>query len=279
MPRTDGPPPGPAWLFCPGDRPDRYAKAAAAADVVILDLEDAVAHDAKASARGSVVAALGAGDLDPARVVVRINPLESRWGLDDLATLRDTDLPTVMLPKAAGVIDPAVFGHLTVVALCETARGITTAHQVAASAPCVAIAWGGQDLAADLGAPPLDASTGDLHVSGHHARMAVRFAAAAADIPAIDTVRTDVNDEEGLRREARGATEMGYVGKLVIHPRQVDPIREAFLPSDDDLAWARRVEQALETHDTGVLLVDGEMVDAPVVARARRTLARAGAPG
>lgn len=273
--RTDWFLPGPALLFCPGTRPERFAKAAAAADMVIVDLEDAVAPSDKPAARSEVVRALEDGRLKPSTTIVRINALDTPWGEQDLAALRVAETPTIMLPKTAHALEEDMFADLAVVALCETAAGVATAPAVAASTPCVAIAWGGQDLAAQLGAPPLTAD-GHLHPTGAHARLTVRFAAAAAGIPAIDTVRTDLQDDDGLASESRAAAGHGFLAKLAIHPRQVPVIREAFAPTVDELAWARRVDAAAREADRGVAVIDGEMIDTPVLTRARHLLARAG---
>lgn len=271
-------PPGPAWLFCPGDRPDRFAKAADAADAVVLDLEDAVAPDRKDAARDAVVQA--SRSLDPRRTIVRVNPPGGPWGDRDLAAIRTTRLRTVMLPKAESTAAFTAAADLAVIALCETAAGVLAAASLAADPRCVAVAWGGQDLAHDLASEPLGPD-GRLHPTGRFAREQVRFAAAAAGRAAIDTVRVDLDDEEGLAREATAAASAGFHAKLVIHPRQVSPVRVAFRPTDQEITEARRIVDAAHAaaaEGRGVVLLDGRMVDRPVVARAERVLELAGAP-
>src|SRR3954470_23228814 len=138
---------GPAWLFCPADRPERYAKAAAAADVVIVDLEDGVAPDAKPGARQ----ALAETPLDPARTVVRINPADTDDHARDLEALAGTAYRTVMLAKAESAQQLAGLTMFSVIALCETPRGVTAAPEIAAAVPTVALMWGAEDLVAGLG--------------------------------------------------------------------------------------------------------------------------------
>lgn len=266
---------GPAWLFCPGDRPGRFAKAAAAADLVILDLEDAVTIDAKSAARAAVVAA--SVDLDPDRTIVRVNAIGTTFGQEDLRALATTPLRTIMLPKAhaAGQLDE--LEDFSVIPLCETAAGVLAAPQLAAHPRSIALTWGGQDLAADLGASPLD-TAGRMGTTAAWARTAVRFAAAAAGIPAVDTVWVDLDDVDGLAAETSDAADAGYHAKLVIHPLQVPTVQAAFAPSSEEVAAARRIVRAASdaaASGRGVVQMDGKMIDAPVVARARNLLARA----
>lgn len=271
--------PGPALLFCPASRPERFGKAAAAADVLVLDLEDSVAPAAKEAARDSVMRVLASGRLNSDTTMVRVNGLNTAWGRDDLIALRASSLRTVMLPMAERCLPEESLGDLGAVAICESARGVLTALDLADSPRCVGLAWGGQDLAANLGAPTLGRARGNLHRSGEYARMAVRYAAAAANIPAIDAVRTDIEDDKGLAGESRQAAELGYAGKLVIHPRQVPIVRASFRPTDEALGWARRVIAGFADGNEGVVLIDGEMVDTATVGRAVRLLALVGESG
>lgn len=266
---------GSAWLFCPGDRPDRFKKAAMAADLMILDLEDAVTADAKRTARAAIVSA--SSTLDPNRTIVRVNPSDTPSGREDLLALAATPLSTIMLPKAHTTAQLDVLDGFSVVPLCETATGVLAASQLASHPRSVALAWGGQDLALDLDASPLGAD-GSLHPTAVWARMAVRFAAASARVPAIDTVWVDLEDEEGLASEARSAADAGYHAKLVVHPRQVATVRAAFAPAASEVAMARRIVAAAQdaaARGTGTIQVEGGMVDAPIVARAHRVIARA----
>ncbi len=263
-----------AWLFCPADRPERYDRALESAGVVIIDLEDAVAPAAKAVAREMLMEA--SGKLDPSRVIVRVNASMSAQGAEDIELLRATRLRTVMLPKA---VDPAQIEELEgfdVVALCESALGIERAPAIARASNCIALTWGGQDLALDLGASAVRDDRGQMLPIATHARTVVRYAAAAAGIPAIDTVWIAIDDLKGLAAEARAAAEQGFVGKMVIHPRHVDPVTEAFWPTTAQVEAAERIVAAA-TADAGAVAVDGQMLDRPVVEQAQLILKRASA--
>jgi citrate lyase subunit beta/citryl-CoA lyase len=262
----------PVWLFCPADRPERYARALDLAGVVIIDLEDAVAPADKSAARDALVAA--AHELDPSRVLVRINSLSTPDGGADLAALDSTGLRTVMLPKVADAADVEALDGYDVVALCESAGGIQAAPEIAAASNCVAITWGGQDLAVDLGALATRDAQGRLLPVAVHARTTIRYAAAAAGIPAYDTVWIDIDDLAGVAVEARSAADQGFTGKMVIHPRHVAPVREAFLPTDAQVAAAERIVAAAAAAGDGVVAVDGKMIDRPVVQQAELTLLR-----
>lgn len=255
-------------LFVPGDRPDRFPKAAAAgADLLVLDLEDAVAPGAKEAARASVVAWLRASD---APTAVRVNAAGSPWHDADLAALDDLPVP-VMVPKAE---DPDALATLAgrghdVVALLETARGVLAAPRIAAVPGVVRLALGTFDLAAELGVDPDDA----LAMAAARGGLVLASAAAGLDGP-VDGVTADVRDTDRLVADVRRAAALGFGGKLCIHPAQVAPTALALAPGHDEVAWARRVVEAAADPD-GLLLLDGRMVDRPVVVRARRILAAA----
>ncbi|GAB3485076.1 HpcH/HpaI aldolase/citrate lyase family protein [Nocardiopsis coralliicola] len=274
---AEGPvqPPGPALLFCPADRPDRYAKAASRADAVILDLEDAVAPEAKDAARGTVEEAWPG--LDPDRTVLRINPYGSPWWEDDAAAAARMGVRWVLLPKAE---DPAAVRALAparVIALCETAAGVLAAPALAAEPGCAALTWGGEDLMADIGGTGSRRSRdGALHDVVRHARSAVLLAAAAHRTAAIDTVYLAIADLDGLAAEATEAAESGFAAKMCIHPSHADPIRAAFRPADSEIAWARGVTAAAAAAGSGVFRYEGRMVDAPLLGQARAILRRAG---
>lgn len=262
--------PGPALLFCPADRPERYAKALARADGVILDLKDAVAPTAKAAARAALAAALN--DLDPARMIVRVNAAGTPWHAADLAALRGTPLVAIMLPKATGAADVAALAPHPVVALCETAAGILAAPSIAAAANCVALMWGGEDLVADLGGRSSRRPDGGLRPVVAHARSAVLLAAAAAGCAAVDSVLLAVDDLAALAAEADDAAASGFVAKACIHPGQVETVRRAFASTARELAWAHAVLEAARGQD-GVFVLDGRMVDEPVLRHARAVVA------
>lgn len=258
---------GPALLFCPADRPDRYAKALAAADAVIIDLEDATAPVNRPTAREE----LAASELDPSRVIVRINELGSADAEADLAMLRGTPYRTIMVPKADASL--AVPDGFEVIALCESAAGVVAAPVLATRA--VALMWGAEDLVASLGGTSSRRADGAYRDVARTARANVLLAAGAAGIPAIDTVHLDIADLEGLRAEAEDAAASGFAATACIHPSHVPVIREAYAPTAEQVAWAHRVLDAAAGHG-GVFRFEGGMVDGPVLRHAEAVLRRAG---
>jgi len=268
-------------LFSPGDQPDLMRKApGAGADVIVFDLEDAVGRANKARARESVNEVLREVDPD-CEVVVRVNPtgIAAAEDLDGILA-GDPRLDAVMLPKVSGPADVTDLRNLLaerdatlpIFALLETAAGILNAEAIAAARGTDAVCFGAEDLAADLGADRTREGTEVLH-----AREQVVLAAAAAGVDAIDTLVTDFRDEDRLGEDAAFSRQLGYDGKLAIHPAQVPIINEAFTPDEADVEWARRVLEAAAAagEDVGVLEVDGEMIDAPLLARAERIADRA----
>jgi len=285
-------------LFSPGDRPELMRKApGSGADVICFDLEDAVAPDQKGEARESVRAVLADPDFVPdAEVCVRLTVTDPVADLDALVGAEgdgesepetdhhaDLRLDAVMLPKVESPgrvaevaalcadrgLDPTVF------ALVETAAGILSAQSIAAAPATDALVFGAEDLAADVGATRTDEGTEVLYAREH-----VVLAAGAADVDAIDTVYPDFSDTDGLREEAEFALTLGYDGKLAIHPAQVDPIHAAFAPDPEAVEWAEKVLDARDAADRegrAVFRVDGEMIDAPLIAQAERIVERAAA--
>lgn len=272
-------------LFVPGTRPDRFAKAAASgADAVCVDLEDAVPPGRKDEARGEALrflAEVGGGACDR---VVRINGVRTEPGLRDLLAVIEArpERGTIAVPKIESAeevqwIDQLLTAAgcgLRVVAQIETLRGVENATVIAGASPRLSgIMFGGLDLAAELGAP---ASWEALL----HGRSRVIHAAALAGIPAIDMPFVDVGDPEGCGQEARRALALGFSAKMVIHPTQVEVVNAAFSPTLEEIDQARRVIAALEeasgTAAGGVVLLDGRMVERPVVLAMQRILARAG---
>lgn len=262
---------GPALLFCPADRPDRYAKAAERADAVILDLEDAVADGDKHAAR---LAVLGS-DLDPERVVVRVNPAHGPHFADDLAALAATEYRTVMLAKCEGTADLVDLEDYEVIALCETARGVLAAAEVAALPNVSALMWGAEDLVASLGGSSSRRTDGRYRDVAKHARSQVLLAAGAHDVAAIDAVHLEIGDLGGLRSEAEDAAAVGFAATACIHPSQVAVVREAYRPDPERLEWARAV-LAAAVGEAGVFAFRGEMVDAPLLRQAEAVVRRAG---
>ena len=272
-------------LFSPGDRPELMRKAPeAGADTVCFDLEDAVAPDQREAAREAVREVLSDPSFDPdCEVTVRVSvdaAADIDALLDDAGPIR---LDGVMVPKVAEPADVQWVADLldehdadpALLALVETARGILRAEAIADAKATDALVFGAEDLAADIGATRTDEGTEVLH-----ARQQVVLAASAAGVDAIDTVHTDYGDEAGLREETEFALELGYDGKMAIHPSQVSVINDAFTPAPERVEWAERVLEAREAADAegrGVFSVDGEMIDAPLIAQAERVLERAAA--
>lgn len=256
------------FLFVPGDRPERFAKAAAAgADVVVVDLEDAVAPAQKAEARENARAWLAEGH----RAVVRLNAPGTSWYEADLAAV-GPHAAGVLVPKAE---DPATLAAVAaalpagsgVVPLLETAAGIANAMALCACPSVVRPAFGSVDLAAQLG---VDHGS---HEALRYARSTVVLAAAVAGRGApVDGVTTALADEGALATDLDYAVLLGFTGKLCIHPRQVEPSNRRFSPTDREVEWARGVLAA--DRDGSVAVYDGQMIDRPVVRRAQAILAR-----
>jgi len=258
---------GTTFLFVPGDRADRFEKAVgAAADVVILDLEDAVDRANKQSAREAVAAWLGG----KGRACVRVNAAGTADFERDLAALEGLPgLLGVMLPKADSASASAAASSCgaPVVALVESAVGVADAPRIAATTGVLRLAFGHLDYAVDIGASP-------SRTSMLYARSALVQASRIAALPGpIDGITTSLDEPDVLRDDCRHAQEIGMTGKLLIHPIQIAPTRAAYLPDADAVRWARRV---LEAPVGSATRVDGHMVDAPVLARAAAILRRVG---
>lgn len=261
---------GPALLFVPGDRPERLSKALERADAAILDLEDAVAPEAKESARAAMIAA----DPDPARVIVRVNGPETADFTRDLDALAQTRVRRVMAAKAE---DPEALAPLEgydVIALCETARGVLFAPRIAALPQVVALMWGAEDLVASLGGTSSRHDDGSYRDIARASRARVLLAAGAFGKSAIDAVHVDIADLDGLSNEARDAVASGFTATACIHPGQVATIRGAYAPPPEQVAWARGVLAAAEGA-RGVLRHEGRMIDEPILRHARSLVARA----
>ncbi|MFD1587567.1 HpcH/HpaI aldolase/citrate lyase family protein [Halorientalis brevis] len=271
-------------LFSPGDQPALMRKApGSGADVVVFDLEDAVAPERKSEARSAVNDVLTDESFDPeCEVCVRVTPPDVAAAADLEAVLDGSPrIDSVMLPKVTDAADVAAVtalldNHdvsLDVIPLVESAAGVLHAEEIAATDGTAAIAFGAEDLAADVGATRTEEGTEVLYAREH-----VVLAASAADVDAIDTIHADIQDAAGLREQTEFAIELGYDGKMAIHPSQVDVINDAFTPSTDRIEWAERVLAAkadAEAEGRGVFSVDGEMIDAPLIAQAERVLERA----
>ncbi len=256
-------------LFVPGSRPDRFDKAVdSGADVVVLDLEDAVAPGDKVAARDHVVGWLAAGGI----AAVRINAQGTDWCDADVVALSDLGC-AVMVPKAE---DPAALSLIAgrteaaIIALIETALGVQQADVIAAAGGVSRIALGTMDLAVEIGVDPTDWSA----LGYARGRLVVASAAAGLAAP-IDGVTVGFRDESLVAADTSTARALGFGGKLCIHPDQISVVHAAFRPADRDLRWAERVLTATDDGNGGAVAVDGAMVDPPVIARARALIARA----
>jgi citrate lyase subunit beta / citryl-CoA lyase len=262
---------GPSWLFCPADRPERFAKAAATADVVILDLEDGVAEADKPAAR----TALRENPLDPERTVVRINPAGTDEQARDLDALTDTAYTTVMLSKTESAEQVTALAPRQVIALIETPRGAVFATEIGAAEGTVAMMWGAEDLVATLGGSSSRRAGGTYRDVARYVRSTTLLAASTFGRIALDAVHLDISDIEGLRVEADDAVAVGFDGTVCIHPSQIPVVREAYRPSEEKLDWARRVLAAAKS-ERGVFAFERQMVDSPVLKHAEMMLRRAG---
>jgi citrate lyase subunit beta / citryl-CoA lyase len=275
-PKPSTPPtvPGPALLFCPADRPDRYAKALAAADVVVLDLEDGVGASGKDAAREGLVATLAAMSAvtpaDSTRVIVRVNAPGTPEHEADIEALRKTPYRLIMLPKSERREQLDALADWQVVALCETPLGILAAAGLAAAPNVIAMMWGAEDLIAAMKGRTSRHADGRYRDVALHARSSVLLAAAAHGRPAIDSVYTNIPDLDGLAAEAQDAASSGFKLKACIHPTQVSVVRAAFRADEAQAEWARRVIAA--ARDGGAIAVDGQMIDAPLIRQAEAIL-------
>lgn len=287
---ASAPRPRRAVLFMPGDSEHKIAKAAALGiDAIAMDLEDGVAWSQKDTARGTVARALQTLDFGRSERVVRINPVGSGLEAADVAATVGGRpdaymLPKVQQPEQVAWLDQVLSreeaergwpaGSVKILAIIETALGVMNVREIAqASDRLEALLFGAEDLAGDIGAMRTRAGWEIFY-----ARSAVVTAAAAYGKQAIDMVFVDLHDGAGLEAECRQAVELGYQGKMAIHPRQAAVIQAAFSPTPEQVAAARRLIDAYHTHQAagaGVFALDGKMVDAPMVRAAERVLARA----
>ena len=268
-------------LFTPADRPERFAKAVSAgADGAVLDLEDGVGLAAKDAARRAALAFFAAPAAAPARFLwaLRVNHVTTADGLRDLLALREAAARPrfIVLPKTESVEEVEItVRHLgdggtppRIVALIESGRGLSAAEAIAAHPAVGALAFGGADLAADLGA-----ELGWEQML--FARSRIVQASATAGVAAFDVPHLDIHDVDGLRKATQAAKALGYTCKFAIHPAQIAPINEVFTPGPDQVAQARKIVAASEDARGGACQVDGRMVDVPVVKSARRIVALA----
>jgi citrate lyase subunit beta / citryl-CoA lyase len=265
---------GPAWLFCPADRPERFEKAAGAADVVILDLEDGVAAKDREAARAALIAT----PLNPERTAVRINPSVTEDHQHDLEALSRTKYTTVMLAKTEDPQQVRDLAPLDVVVLIETPLGAVVVNELARMDNAMALMWGAEDLFASTGGTANRWPDGSYREVAKHVRSQSLLAAKAYGRMALDSVYIDIKDLDGLRGEVDDAVAVGFDAKVAIHPSQVAVIRAGYEPTADQVEWARHVLAAARD-ERGVFQFEGIMVDAPVLRRAERIVQLAPHPG
>jgi citrate lyase subunit beta/citryl-CoA lyase len=280
-----------SWLFVPGDSERKLAKGAgSAADALIVDLEDSVAPARLPVAR-ALTAAFVAAQVGPPEIWVRVNALASGLALADLAAVLPAGPAGIVLPKAESAADVATLSHYLsalevaagrpeggtkiMVVATETPGALFTLGSYAAAGPRLSgLTWGAEDLAAGLGAASNRVAGGGYEFTYQLARSLCLAAAAAAGVAAIDTVFTDFRDSAGLATEASAARSAGFVGKLAIHPDQVEQINRAFTPDAAEIAHAERIVAAFAADPgAGVVALDGRMIDMPHLRQARRILA------
>jgi citrate lyase subunit beta / citryl-CoA lyase len=260
-----------SYLFVPGNRSDRFDKAlASGAHAVILDLEDALGPSEKLSARATI-----ADWLDPAKpVVLRVNSADSNWFEADLELASKPGIAAVMIPKVGGVQEVETAQQrlpagMPVLPFIESARGADRAREIARLPGVSRLVFGHLDFQADL----------RIHGDGHeldYFRSHLVLASRVAGIqPPVDGITTAIGDDETLIAESQRAKRFGFGAKLCIHPSQVTHVNECFRPSAREIAWAHRVVEALEVSKGGVAVVDGRMIDRPVLLQAQEILREA----
>jgi citrate lyase subunit beta / citryl-CoA lyase len=281
-----------SWLFVPGDSERKFARARqSAADVLILDLEDAVAPSRKATARAHVAALIDHAEPRTFALFVRVNPIDSGLTLDDLVAVVKPGLDGLLVPKADSAADIVRIGHYldALEAQAGMARGSVrlaavgtetprAIFQLASYAPApprlVALTWGAEDLAAAVGAIDNKDAEGEWTAPYQLARSQCLFAAAAAEVAPIDTLFADYQDLEGLERDCRRSRRDGFTGRVAIHPDQIAVINRCYAPSEAEIAQAQRIVAAFEANPgAGTLGIDGKMYDIPHLKAARKTLA------
>lgn len=268
-----------SFIFAPGLKPEMYPKAlASGADIVCVELEDGIAPKDKDTARANALALFAERQEDDCvERIVRINCLRSGFGIKDVQAILDTDtpppalmLPKVMTPDEVVWLDNLLSerGHETRLhIIIETNAGLEAAYDIARSSPRIdALFFGGVDMAAELRCQnawePL-----------LYARSRVAHAAAGAGIDAIDVPFLDLNDTNGMAREAELVRDLGFSGKGSIHPRQIAILNDVFTPSAEEVAHAKRVTEAFAEADTGLVVIDGKLIEKPVLREMRRILA------
>ena len=260
--------------FVPADRPERFDKAlSSGADGVIIDMEDAVAPAAKSAARAGLADWLETAKVD--NICIRINDVTHPDHNFDLALASHPNVSAVMLPKVDSATCCSLVGADTrkpILTLIETAKGMTMANEIAAAPAVCRLVLGTIDLALDLG---IDGNTEHGVSLLDHARATLTIASRAAGISApVDGVHSRIDDHTGLDLASTKAHGLGFTGMLAIHPNQIERIHRAFMPTADQIQWAHRV-LGCTANNLGAFRLDGHMIDAPVIAQARRVVERA----
>lgn len=256
-----------SYLFVPGNRPDRFAKACATgAGAVIIDLEDAVPPTEKDAARAMVAAWLS-----PAQsVLIRVNSAETVWFQDDLQLCKLPGVSGIVLPKAERIEEIAFAGSvstaLSILPLIESAQGFASVHLLAQAPNVKRLMFGTIDFQNDLGI-----GGDDEELLYFRSQLVLQSRLAGIDAP-VDGVTTAINDVDQLCIETRRARRLGFGGKLCIHPMQVSHVNQCFSPTQDETAWAQRVLAAVSSTQGEAVAVDGKMVDRPVILRAQEIL-------
>ncbi|MDO5513080.1 CoA ester lyase [Corynebacterium sp.] len=264
---------GPALLFAPAHRPELIPKAYARADTVIVDLEDGAGAGEDAALRTAVRAA----DLDVGRTILRTVGPESPSFRDDVALARELGLHTIMIPKVGAALPEGLQG-LDVIAMIETPQALVNIASIVGREEVVGLFWGAEDLITLLGGThsrrqPDEANAGDYRDVIRQARSQVLIHAAAAGKFAVDAIHADFRDDAGQFAEALDAARSGFAGTACIHPAQVDTVRRAYRPEAEQVEWAQAVVDGATRH-SGAFQVDGMMIDAPLIAQAKRILSR-----
>ncbi len=274
-----------SFIFAPGNKPDMFPKAmATGADIMCIDLEDAIAPQHKEQARAATVDWFATAELDDrVECMVRINPPRTPDGMKDVQAILDSAKapPSLMLAKVKSPAEVIALDELfdefkiasRLQVIIETNEALEVAWEIARCSTRIdAIFFGGVDMAADLRCE----YTWEALL---YARSRVVHAAAGAGVDVIDVPFLDLNDMEGMKREAEAARALGFCGKGSIHPKQVPVLNEIFSPSEAEIAHAKRIVEAFEQGDSGLVVIDGKLIEKPVLRSMYRVLARAGAAG
>ena len=269
-----------AFLFVPGTRPDRFIKALdSGADGIVIDLEDAVAQEDKQKARDAIRTAWPTFSAEQKkRLIIRSNSPGSQFYSADLILVQELNAACLLIPKSESLdqINGAaqILPNTAIIPMIETAIGLEHLNEIANSEQVLRLALGNIDLQADLGMV-CDPQETELQTARFQIVLASRLAQIA---PPVDGVTPSTDDIERITGDAERANRMGFGGKLCIHPKQVAIVKDAFMPSSEEISWAQRVIEADKASKGAAVKLDGRMIDRPVVLLAQRTVARAGKP-